>query len=55
MTRPILEHHPDLAVHGHARAYQGAVGDVPVYNVAVPSLAGDFFVFELDGGAVRVT
>jgi hypothetical protein len=27
---------------------------VPVYNVAVPSLARDFFVFELDGSSVRV-
>ena len=54
--RRSLEHHPDLALHGHAHvgAFQGAVGDVPVYNVAVPSLARDFFVFELDGGSVRV-
>ena len=56
LAAPILEHHPDLALHGHAHAgaFQGVVGDVPVYNVAVPSLAGDFFVFELDGGLVRV-
>jgi len=27
---------------------------VPVYNVAAPSLAGDFFVFELDGSTVQV-
>ena len=57
LAAPILEHHPDLALHGHAHAgaFQGVIGDVPVYNVAVPSLAGDFFVFELDGGAVSVT
>jgi Icc-related predicted phosphoesterase len=56
LAAPILEHHPDLALHGHAHvgAFQGAIGDVPVYNVAVPSLAGDFFVFELDGDSVRV-
>ena len=56
LAAPILEHHPDLVLHGHAHvgAFQGAVGDVPVYNVAVPSLARDFFVFELDGGSVRV-
>jgi hypothetical protein len=33
---------------------QSAPGDVTVYNVAVPSLARDFFVFELDGDSVRV-
>ena len=56
LAAPILEHHPDVVLHGHAHvgAFQGAVGDVPVYNVAVPSLARDFFVFELDGRSVRV-
>jgi Icc-related predicted phosphoesterase len=56
LAGPILEHHPDLVLHGHAHvgAFEGAVGDVPVYNVAVPSLARGFFVFELDGGSVRV-
>jgi Icc-related predicted phosphoesterase len=56
LAAPILEHHPDLALHGHAHAgaFEGAVGDVPVYNVAVPSLARDFFVFELDADSVRV-
>ena len=37
----------------HARAFQGAVGDLPVYNVAVPVLKSDFFVFELDAAGVR--
>jgi Icc-related predicted phosphoesterase len=56
LAEPIAEHHPQLVLHGHAHvgAFQGAVGDVPVYNVAVPSLARDFFVFELDGNSVRV-
>jgi uncharacterized protein len=56
LAAPILEQHPDLALHGHAHvgAFQGAVGDVPVYNVSMPSLARDFFVFELDGNSVRV-
>jgi Icc-related predicted phosphoesterase len=56
LAAPILEHHPDLVLHGHAHvgAFQGAVGDVPVYNVAVPSLARDFFVFELGDGSARV-
>ena len=56
LAGPILEHHPDMVLHGHAHAgtFQGAVGDVPVYNVAAPSLANDFFVFEFDGGVERV-
>lgn len=56
LAAPIVEHHPHLALHGHAHvgAFQGAVGDVPVYNVSVPSLARGFFVFELDGDAVQV-
>jgi len=56
LAAPILEHHPDLVLHGHAHvgAFRGAVGDVQVYNVAVPSLARDFFVFELGDGPARV-
>jgi Icc-related predicted phosphoesterase len=55
LAEPILEHRPQVALHGHAHAgaFQGAIGDVPVYNVAVPVLGADFFVFELDGSAVR--
>jgi Icc-related predicted phosphoesterase len=56
LAAPILEHHPDLVVHGHAHAgaFEGAVGAVPVYNVAMPSLARGFYLFELDDGVVRV-
>jgi uncharacterized protein len=56
LAAPIAAHKPDLALHGHAHvgAFHGTVGDVPVYNVAVPSLARDFYRFELDGGTVRV-
>jgi Icc-related predicted phosphoesterase len=55
LAAPILEHHPQVVLHGHAHAgaFQGAVGDVPVYNVAVPVLESDFFVFELDAEGVR--
>jgi Icc-related predicted phosphoesterase len=55
LAGPILEHHPNVVLHGHAHvgAFEGAVGDVPVYNVAVPVLGRDFFVFELDGVEVR--
>ena len=55
LAGPILEHNPNVVLHGHAHvgAFEGAVGDVPVYNVAVPVLGRDFFVFELDGAEVR--
>jgi hypothetical protein len=51
----IVEHHPDVVLHGHTHAgtFEGALGPVPVFNVAVPVLGRDFFVFELDGVSVR--
>jgi Icc-related predicted phosphoesterase len=57
LAEPIREHRPDVVLHGHAHAgaFEGAVGDVPVYNVAVPVLGSDFFVFELDEVGVRAT
>ena len=50
---PIQKHRPDLVLHGHAHegAFAGAVGTVPVYNVAVHVMRRDFFVFELDTDA----
>jgi len=50
---PIQKHHPDLVLHGHAHegTFAGAIGTVPVYNVAVPLMRRDFFVFELDTDA----
>ncbi len=50
---PIQKHQPDLVLHGHAHAgtFAGAIGSVPVYNVAVPVMRRDFFVFELDTDA----
>jgi Icc-related predicted phosphoesterase len=49
LAAPILEHEPDLALHGHAHAgaYEGRIGSVPVYNVSVPVIRRDFQVFEL--------
>jgi uncharacterized protein len=54
LAAPILEHRPNVVLHGHAHAgaFRGAVGDVPVYNVAVPVLQSDFFVFDLDEAGV---
>ena len=48
---PILEHNPDLVLHGHAHAgtFEGRVGEVPVYNVSVPVMGEDFWVFEMTG------
>ena len=51
LAAPILEHNPDLVLHGHAHAgtFQGAVGEVPVYNVSVPVMGEDWWVFEMSG------
>jgi Icc-related predicted phosphoesterase len=48
---PIREHAPDLVLHGHAHAgtFEGRVGEVPVYNVSVPVLGEDWWIFELAG------
>jgi Icc-related predicted phosphoesterase len=49
LAAPIREHEPDLALHGHAHAgtFEGLLGGVPVYNVSVPVMGRDFWVFEL--------
>src|SRR3954447_25219354 len=56
LAPPILEHHPDMDLHGHAHAgtFEGRLGEVPVYNVSVPVLGEDFWVFELTGDRHRV-
>jgi Icc-related predicted phosphoesterase len=48
---PIAEYRPDLVVHGHAHAgaFEGAIGTVPVYNVAVHVIGRDFWIFDLEG------
>jgi Icc-related predicted phosphoesterase len=50
LAAPIAEHEPDMVLHGHAHAgtFQGAIGTVPVYNVSVPVMGRDFWLFELD-------
>jgi Icc-related predicted phosphoesterase len=55
LAEPIAEHKPDVVLHGHTHAgtFEGSVGSVPVFNVAVPVIGRDFFVFELDGETVR--
>jgi Icc-related predicted phosphoesterase len=51
LARPIAEHAPDLVVHGHGHAgtFEGYIGSIPVFNVSVPVMGHDFWVFELDG------
>jgi len=55
LAEPIAEHKPDVVLHGHTHAgtFEGSVGSVPVFNVAVPVIGRDFFVFELDGATVH--
>jgi Icc-related predicted phosphoesterase len=50
LAAPIAEHEPDLVLHGHAHAgtFEGAIGQSPVYNVSVPVMERDFWLFELD-------
>jgi uncharacterized protein len=51
MAAPIREHEPDLVLHGHAHigTLEGSIGSVPVYNVSVPVIGKDFWIFELSG------
>jgi Icc-related predicted phosphoesterase len=57
LAAPIAAHEPDLVLHGHAHAgtFEGGIGPVPVYNVSVPVMGRDFWMFELDAGAPRRT
>jgi Icc-related predicted phosphoesterase len=50
LAAPILEHGPDLVLHGHAHAGSpdGTIGETPVHNVSQPVLGTDFRIFELD-------
>jgi Icc-related predicted phosphoesterase len=49
LADPIREHEPDLVLHGHAHAgtFEGSIGPAPVYNVSVPVMKRDFWLFEL--------
>jgi uncharacterized protein len=51
MAAPIREHEPDMVLHGHAHVgtFEGSIGSVPVYNVSVPLIGKDFWVFEVSG------
>ena len=57
LAGPIAEHEPDLVLHGHAHSgtFEGRVGGVPVYNVSVPVMGRDFWLFELEASAAPHT
>jgi len=56
LATPIAEYRPDVVLHGHAHSgsFEGAIGVVPVYNVALHVTGRDFYVFDLEGHAVQV-
>jgi Icc-related predicted phosphoesterase len=49
LASPILEHGPDLVLHGHAHegSAEGRIGETPVRNVSQPVLGRDFWTAEL--------
>ena len=49
MAAPIAAHRPDLVLHGHAHggSFEGCIGPVPVYNVAVHVIGRDFWIFDV--------
>jgi Icc-related predicted phosphoesterase len=55
LARPVIEHVPDLVLHGHGHAgtFEGFIGKVPVYNVSIPVMGRNFWVFELEVGVQK--
>jgi Icc-related predicted phosphoesterase len=55
LALPIAEHGADLVLHGHAHAgaFEGRIGTIPVYNVAVHVLGRDFWIFDLEPAQPR--
>jgi uncharacterized protein len=51
LAAPLVEHQPQLVLHGHAHAgrFQGSLGGICVHNVSVPVMGRDFWIFELAG------
>jgi len=51
LAEPIAHHRPDLVLHGHAHAGtgEGTIEGVPVFNVSVPVIQRDFWLFEHPG------
>ncbi|HUZ15953.1 MAG TPA: metallophosphoesterase [Gaiellaceae bacterium] len=55
LATPIAENGADLVLHGHAHAgsFEGRIGEIPVYNVAVHVIGRNFWIFEVDGSGLR--
>jgi Icc-related predicted phosphoesterase len=55
LAAPILEHGPDLVLHGHAHAgsRDGTIGETPVHNVAQPLIGAGFRIFDLEASPVQ--
>jgi Icc-related predicted phosphoesterase len=55
LALPIAEHGADLVLHGHAHAgtFEGSIGAIPVYNVAVHVMGRDFWIFDLEPSRPR--
>jgi Icc-related predicted phosphoesterase len=55
LATPIAEFGADLVLHGHAHAgsFEGSIGQIPVYNVAVHVTGRDFWIFDLEGARGR--
>jgi Icc-related predicted phosphoesterase len=55
LALPIAEHGADLVLHGHAHAgtFEGHIGTIPVYNVAVHVMGRDFWIFDLEPARPR--
>jgi Icc-related predicted phosphoesterase len=51
LATPIAECGADLVLHGHAHAgsFEGRIGQIPIYNVAVHVTGRDFWIFDLEG------
>ncbi|MFL5895409.1 MAG: metallophosphoesterase [Thermoleophilaceae bacterium] len=54
LAHPIADLRPDMVLHGHAHAgrFEGSIGSVPVFNVALP-MAAEFWLFELSADRPR--
>jgi Icc-related predicted phosphoesterase len=51
LAAPLVEHQPQLVLHGHAHAgrFAGSLGAIAVHNVSVPVMGREFWIFELAG------
>ncbi len=50
LAGPIAARRPSLVLHGHGHGgtFEGFIGPIPVFNVAVHVLEADFWIFEFD-------